>query len=453
MHELSPVAGEALDLERQAEYQLEPGRVYFAIVESVDAAEGTFVELDVVNALTGLLLDDPDDDWRTLAGIRATWRRAFKDPATADRVLIRLNAFGGGIARVRVDGPASRWSEWHSEGQWITVSLRAGGAIAAEPVDATTARRLSLMFGSDSFPSASAASIRGVLAGVPKLAQTVALDIGQGSANALLDRAGRARLYFDVGAGSRGNGKTRPASYHFCTCFDPPVVLSHWDEDHWNAARYNPELNALRWIVPRQLIGASHSRQVARILQAGGSVLVVKRTSLPSSALRGSRQELILRYGTGKSQKRVKADRNDCGLILAVRNIALDLYWLFPGDARYSKVPQFEGEPVVLMASHHGARLDPSSSPPSRCTQPYARLLYSFGPGNSYPHPHHSSITGHHAAGWSHNNTDAWGRDVRATWRPGQSGGTRQAVSGAWTRPAAAPDHLRRRHGLVSVVS
>jgi hypothetical protein len=71
------------------------------------------------------------------------------------------------------------------------------------------------------------------LASVGVVDTLVAYDVGQGTALGLLCGSEDARLFFDLGGGAYGNKKTRPNPLRFCWRANPPIVLSHWDTDHW----------------------------------------------------------------------------------------------------------------------------------------------------------------------------------------------------------------------------
>lgn len=453
--------------------ELIPGRRYFALVEAVESrpvadpsVEDPSVEdpsiedpsftsksvtsryavLDVVDAGDPRLADARSAR-RTSSWFRKRWPEPFESRVTAADVLGALESFEGGLAATPLrDDDSEDWEAWHRDGVWLSVGVSGDGfPVDVAPVEPPLGRLLGRAFGMDLWPSSAAAEVKDVLAGVPPLAQTVALDIGQGSANMLVDAEGRARLYFDVGAGAYRNAKTRPAALPFCVCAKPPVVLSHWDTDHWAGAKHEALLLPLTWIAPRQPIGRTHAAHAARILSAGWRLMIVKRSSHPHLSVQQPNQDLDLAYCAGAVPTTSKGDRNDSGLAMAIRRRDDDLCWIYPGDADYTVLPRFRGSTAVLVASHHGAEQKDDATPPSRGTQDYARLLYSFGPNNSYRHPRAAAITLHHAAGWHHSGGTATGRDVLATSRPA---GVRGPVSAGWAARPAASAHLRNVHGI-----
>jgi hypothetical protein len=219
-------------------------------------------------------------------------------------------------------------------------------------------------------------------------------DVGQGNCSAALD--GQApTLYFDFGGGALGNRRTFPAALtEFCFTNSPPVVLSHWDWDHWSSANRDSRAYAQTWIVPRQGInglGPVHRTFLARLLQNG--VVRVWPTGLPS--LRVGEYELLRCCGPASS-------RNDSGLALVVsRTIGgTSRRMLLPGDCGYGHVPTADtGRFTSLVASHHGGRTGTSVMPQPDGTRS-GRLVYSYGQGNSYGHPFASVREDHMNAGW-----------------------------------------------------
>jgi hypothetical protein len=259
-------------------------------------------------------------------------------------------------------------------------------------------------------------------------------DVGQGNANGLLDGACRPTLYYDIGAGVYRNRHTTPSPLAFCFTNDPPVLLSHWDSDHWAGAytTRNPAdgfisntLPALRrtWVAPNQQMGPIQL-SFACDLQTLGKLFIYD----PQPAVLGTAQthqgvELRFCLGTGTG-------RNASGLVLAVGD-GLGLggnNWLLTGDCDYRHVQAMLtlGDLVAVVVPHHGATPHPNSNIPSPRPGRYARLVYSFGPGNLHgtvSHPTPACIAAHDAAGWTQlaapagaaGCNDPTGQDIRAT--------------------------------------
>lgn len=278
-------------------------------------------------------------------------------------------------------------------------------------------------------------------------------DVGQGNANALAVNLGPLvpMLYFDLGAGVYRNAKTTPDDLRFCFSYNPVIVLSHWDADHW-AGAYATSVNGAypaleqKWIAPLQEVGPTHTAFAYDVVISGGTFLIYADAggSFGSMPLPGQR---TLHYARGYGP-----DRNGSGLVLVVENdnFSPPRSWLLTGDCDYVDfVPILHPvNPIGIVAPHHGASLEPDSPIPSPAALPYRRLAYSYGHenahGSKHPptrHPTKKGTTAHANAGWDHN---AWslnepgaptpGGDVLATCEhaPGTSRGG--AVIG-WDSP------------------
>ena len=206
-------------------------------------------------------------------------------------------------------------------------------------------------------------------------------DVGQGGCNALIADQGIPRLYFDFGGGVQANGSTYALSgQSFCFTANPPVVLSHWDWDHWSSAQRNPRAHDLTWIAPRQLVGPATTRFAGKLkhllLWAGHELklgLVVLERCIGASS-----------------------NRNESGIAMLLHDSGSDGRMLFPGDAGYASVPAATGTFTSVLLPHHGGAtgggtvVDPDGSA-------HGRLVCSAGPCNSYGHPSPSVMRAHKA--------------------------------------------------------
>ncbi|HFJ9612732.1 TPA: hypothetical protein ACG4NT_000155 [Stenotrophomonas maltophilia] len=268
------------------------------------------------------------------------------------------------------------------------------------------------------------------------------LDVGQGSANALLCREGIARIYFDVGCGVYRNAATRPPNISFCQCGDPVVVLSHWDADHWAAAAVDTDLLTRTWIAPIPET-IKHIVFLMSIWAAGGETILLS-TSGP------------VRLGPGIKLVRCRgpaSDRNESGLALIAEREGRR--WLLPGDASYHNIPGALKRPVTgLVATHHGARVHGTGAPVPLPASDYARLAYSFGPGNTHgiygvSHPRPAGVHAYDAAGWTHTSWSVTTPGKAKVGRPGHARATGQHPSKhlkgiriGWIEPTKALPHL-----------
>ena len=276
-------------------------------------------------------------------------------------------------------------------------------AFLNSPPAAAPAVPLSLLFDMNTWPDAGPADLTSALQqqGCP-LETLVCFDIGQGSASALLCQCGYPIYYFDTGRGSGRNAPTAPKSIDFCSCVSPTIILSHWDTDHWAGAPGNAGLLAQTWVVPRQTISTTHTTFANDILKAGGKILVVGHGSPPITWSNGA-QNFDLQRANGSG-------RNGSGLVLIVTDLGSSRSWVLTGDAGYHLIAQVAPADIAAMiVPHHGADMGASSVPFSRSLNTYARLFYSFGPGNGHGpkkppvcHPVAAAVTAHQAQNWNH---------------------------------------------------
>lgn len=222
-------------------------------------------------------------------------------------------------------------------------------------------------------------------------AGVLVLDVGQGNCNAHIDSNGRPLCYFDFGAAVQQHKSTYPSGLkHFCFCNDPPIVLSHWDKDHWAAG--NIDKNALRqtWIVPRQALGVSH-RAFAKAIQSAGKLLVWPR-GLPALTV----GDLTIEKCTGTT-------RNDSGLAAQLEGIDRSgtvRRALLPGDARYTAIPGSNQAFMHVVSPHHGATLGANWTPTCPGSKD-DRLVHSSGKRNKWSHPTRITRLRHDANGWT----------------------------------------------------
>ncbi len=219
-----------------------------------------------------------------------------------------------------------------------------------------------------------------------KLAVNV-VNVGQASCIAMLGLSGGVEAYFDVGWPICGNAKTRPSSLQFCTTNNPPVILSHWDMDHWAGANVDPLLLEVPWVVPT-LAGLSKSAaEVARILAQNGNLFVWS-----------DQPNIVRTTSSGISIARARGStRNHSGLVIQVHE-AQGLDVLCPGDCDYRKLPNFSTRPSVLVVSHHGGYFI-GTVPPKAIANGWH--VVSYGQGNTYNHPHRAAMAGLGGQGWT----------------------------------------------------
>lgn len=238
-------------------------------------------------------------------------------------------------------------------------------------------------------------------------------DVGQGNSNALLEESmqrAAPTLYYDLGAGVYRNQHTTPTNLVFCFTHKPPILLSHWDADHWAGAYANSVGGAYPallqdWYAPMQTTGPVHTAFAHDVISAGGSMSTFAPATgtIGSSTLSTAR---TLRFTLGSG-----SDRNNTGIVVAVEDDAQQprRSWLLTGDCDYNYFLTHlnPDPPVGLVAPHHGADLASGVHAPAPVALPngYCRLTYSFGAGNKHGLKQHPTAAGmqlHALPGWNH---------------------------------------------------
>jgi hypothetical protein len=276
-------------------------------------------------------------------------------------------------------------------------------ASSIQRVDMARARKLSTAFSLEDVDDGFEQTIAEILQRADRSAFINVLDVGQGNANALWLQGGGASLYFDFGGGVLGNAKTFPKQFA-TACFSnqAPVLLSHWDWDHWSSGARFPQALDSEWIAPRQELGPVH-RAFAWLLHSKAHLHLWPK-SLPSL----STPHLVVEHCTG-------TDRNNSGLSMAVQRElpggGTEMV-LLPSDADYASIPLCSGMSFgAVVASHHGGLV--SASHIAKPIGSNRQMVYSVGHGNSYGHPKLHALLDYLTAGWSPNHTYSTAQHTR----------------------------------------
>jgi len=458
------------------------GQYYARIKSSDELPDGTrIVQLDAVSAdalqplidSPGRLSDyrgalnagkAPAERLRDVAGvaIRVTLGPGDSWDRDAADTWFRLGVSGEGIAAAATI-PALLEPRGGNALIAPMVALR-GGVTEPERVDPQTVQALKAIYSIDHWETGTPEAVAEALAGLPPAEQVVMFDVGQAGTSALLDDTGTPFLYVDLGWPLFEDRANAPDPPKLCFWRRPPVILTHWHDDHTQGYTFQEEspkdphrkdpLKSV-WIVPEQEITANDFKLGEAIRVAGGRILVVK-TDQPITVELGSGQRLIIRRSAGH-------DVNDSGLVLIVERDPVDgapgTSWLFSGDCAYGNLRTIPERVSVLTAAHHGGYLndkgDPIDPPPRPAGKGYARLLYSFGPHSSYFHPLKESTDAHQGKGWRHRKKKGsdeideidWpgGLDVLSTSTAKADGVKRSAIAAGWTGKPDLPGHLRSK--------
>jgi hypothetical protein len=220
-------------------------------------------------------------------------------------------------------------------------------------------------------------TIKEALDHLPEPDSLAVYDVGQGSCNALL-KGGSPTLYFDFGGSTIGNWRSFPAHLRkFCFTCSPPIILSHWDWDHWSSAlRDRQALNAT-WVVPiqsKRSLGNVHGRFLATLVRNGARLLWCD-PKMGAVKIRGGE----IRFCKGK-----KENRNESGLAMTIGSTPIRV--LLPGDASPGNSLPRRCDVDHIVVSHHGGRLDKPELPQPTNAES-SHLIYSYGVGNIFLHP------------------------------------------------------------------
>ncbi|ESZ10198.1 hypothetical protein [Mesorhizobium sp. L48C026A00] len=240
------------------------------------------------------------------------------------------------------------------------------------------------------------------------------LDVGQGSANALVTSADKVIAYVDVGSGVLKDTGTWPSSMgRICLQHHPVAILTHWHYDHFHAANIYPAAQGMTWIAPLQTLGPGPQSAMASAIANTGTLMVWSGSGILSAG------KIDLERCTGPS-----SNQNRSGIAVWVWGSAGSDPILLPGDAGYSDIPTLVAGKAIagLVAAHHGGRA--SGVAPTKPGAGTPRVALSYGHPNSYKHPLANSLQGLTASRWSIGHP-APGIDERRTEdRIGGVGGT-----------------------------
>jgi len=324
-----------------------------------------------------------------------------------------------GLALIRAISTPYNWGKVTSgppiaKGDWVALSLDDGGAAplawemlavqnyAQGPArslreirrlgDGTTGAQANEMFAMKlSFASAgvkpqrptqSAQSIVEILAkAIPTGAELeiLAIDVGQASAN-LVKANHLPIVVFDAGAPIWFNKNSLPRRFSPPILGKAPVVLSHWDFDHFDLGRRYVYYQNRPWYAPDQPVGPN----TALFQRTLGS-------NLSFFSGLGQSGAFTLAPGLGSNPK----DRNGTGYQLRV-TVGSEVA-LLTGDAPYSAIRASMLSKVTSLTIPHHAGRD-MSPPPS--ASGLRRAVASYGVPNSYRHPDPGTISAHRSAGW-----------------------------------------------------
>ncbi|WP_299615569.1 hypothetical protein [uncultured Tateyamaria sp.] len=380
-------------------------RSVYARIDSFEEGEG-----DDVLALLDCISSDWVDEYGESFGSLATkLERDERDPDSALSIIatdfapLKKRGFSeeeGNWYRLELDVPES--SSWQVDQYYSLFSEpNERGVISAERVDASMQSLLDNLAGwGGALPSAEDDIVRALMRS-DDVDSVAIYDVGQGAATALL-RNGLPVLYFDLGGSAIGNWRSfPPALRNFCFTQDPPVVLSHWDWDHWSSAVRDAS-NAIDnrvWVLPLQdaagALGAVHARFLA-MLNGRARQVLWWGPNLSQINIQGLHTTIFKATGN-------KTNRNESGLSLVVdRKGGPNERVLLPADASFVNLPSALSHRFhQIMVPHHGGKTDLTNLP-THLVKTRGHAIYSYGAGNIFLHPRADTVKAHRL-GWKKN--------------------------------------------------
>lgn len=431
LEQLRRELGEKDDAQDRTAQLAAESRGFYAIIEPGDESDpdGEWAIVDAIadSALHHVIDDSPEspDEWDVLTLRCQRVALQNRRVASNDRSIWHHIQVSTQLSPNDIDAEVVLLGD--TEGAAPKVGTR-----SIEPVDRDTARALTswaMLTGQRRSPIGLIAGLLDLsFEGVGEIA-VAAYDVGQGNCNAIVDVYEHPRLFYDFGWPPNFNAGTRPSwKPDFLSCEThcvAPVVLSHWDMDHWAYAvrsssfdstsissRANWNEAALRriWIArpPQEVahqLGPMHMKlfEALKKTHLMPGLAAIQLWPEDTKRIRFQRGWIEACTSTDGSI----GDRNNSGLAVFVVNERGHTI-LLPGDADFRSIPtlrRFRAPKLVgLVASHHGGRIDGAHVPrPLRGSS--ATLVYSVGANNCYGHPKEAAKAAYVSRKWNEHRT------------------------------------------------
>lgn len=263
--------------------------------------------------------------------------------------------------------------------------------------------------------------------------QVSVVDVGQANLCALYEVGELVDFFYDLGWPTNGNLRTAPIKRpDIAKSAKPhaPVILSHWDWDHWGFAmekisfkrqggfskiNWHAPAFARPWIVPG--VGADWGGVKIRPFHWRFALALTRKKAFHRwpSAVAEIYFELFSVHKTVQING-ATGDSNQNGLVLVLDNAGGKQFprtfikspaVLLTGDADYPSLPFLSrSSPAIefngIAATHHGAKFTVSSVPKVSDSGNSARLASSLGNPNDYGHPNPDALAAYLKAGWRH---------------------------------------------------
>lgn len=238
------------------------------------------------------------------------------------------------------------------------------------------------------------------LSGLRGLSGIRVYDVGQGDAIAVLDQDRRPVVQIDYG-GREGHPFRAPLWADELIPAEGVnlLMMTHWDEDHWCAARKAEPVRKVRWLVPRQI---TSPRAVQFSLKVENAFCIPDTHVGRGYCFAAGRDELWwekIAHGPGAGA--ADEDCNRTGVALSVVKRGPDgggSVILIPGDAPFDRVShywrQFDEKLTLrgIVAFHHGAGTHWTEATEELLrewagpTSP-VQIIFSCARPNAYDHP------------------------------------------------------------------
>ncbi|WP_394125617.1 hypothetical protein [Vibrio hepatarius] len=217
------------------------------------------------------------------------------------------------------------------------------------------------------------------------------INVGQGSANSicLIDRECGVEphnpqeiLYLALGGGVVANSSTYPNTLTLSPAESVPVVLCHWDMDHWISGKVQAAVRETQWLVPEQKnLGISHLKFAQELSNQS-------RLNIWPKGLKSVKTSLIDVHKLPTSQ-----NRNYSGLVSIVKSSKNgEKNAIYTGDAPFSRCKDFlrDYDISAVITPHHGGDMPHRAIPkaPNKHV-----VVSSFGNNNTFKHPFEGSKT------------------------------------------------------------
>jgi hypothetical protein len=217
-------------------------------------------------------------------------------------------------------------------------------------------------------------------------------DVGQGYCIGLVGDDGTLVVYVDYGGlvdhPDRGNpGHTTRRLAVFNGEAPIPVILTHWDKDHWWSAQHkNPQARDVPWIVPRQWVGPATAVFASTLNRA--RCWPERLGTRPVRLAVGETSAIEIRKTAPYDVSNPAQDRNHSGLVifLLIQDERRPWVGLLPGDCPFDWIPRRKAPIDAVVAYHHGSGNGATPATFDRWIAAETRVVFSFG-RNPYGHP------------------------------------------------------------------